>query len=88
MYVIHHLAPSVYLRYLDDTSAPLAKAAQSYILKPVLKHKPEDGEGGLGFDVEQKPGQEVDPELLEALGAALAAQVIDEDGNGTSFSFG
>jgi len=70
------LGPGVY-----DNSTPLAKAAESFALKPELKHKPEDGEGGIGFDIEQKPGQEIDPELLEALGAALAAQVIDEDGN-------
>jgi len=70
------LGPGVY-----DKTSPLAKAAESFALKPVLSHKPEDGEGGIGFDIEQKKGHLIDPELMEALGATLAAQVVDEDGN-------
>jgi hypothetical protein len=82
MYILQFLALIYSFFVSDDTSAPLAKAADSYVLKPELSHKPEDGEDGIGFDIVPKPGHEIDPDLLEALGAELAAQVLDEDGNG------
>lgn len=65
----------------DDVTSPLAKAADSFELKPVVGHKPEDGEGGIGFDIVPKPGKEITPELLKALGATLAAQILDENDN-------
>lgn len=65
----------------DDTTSPLARAADAFEFKPVVGHKPEDGEGGIGFDIVPKAGKSITPELLDALGAELAAQILDEDDN-------
>jgi filamin len=74
--ILVQLGPGV-----PDRSSPLAQAADSFSLFPKLTHNPEDGEGGFGFEVAPNPDKPDVTELLEALGATLAAQIVDDNLN-------
>lgn len=82
MYYCLQLKTSLWLA--DDATVPLVQAAEGLLVDlDSLGHKPEDGEGGYGFDIVPNPEKRDAPDLSE-IGASLVAEAIDDELNGTN----